>query len=144
MSRWPHPPSPRDARGTALLVTVLFLLVVTTLASGLLTFLNNSVDYFADNSREIERRYIAEGGVEKALAELRTKGAAYTGEAATSLGDGTFSIEVRRSASFDGYEIASTASLADRGTEETRILVEAVPEPDGAFRAVRWVEVTRR
>ncbi|GMU94113.1 MAG: hypothetical protein AMXMBFR4_31710 [Candidatus Hydrogenedentota bacterium] len=138
------PHSVCDARGTALLVAVMYLLVVTMLATGLLTLLNHSIDYFQDVNREVERRYIAEAGVEKALVELRTNGSAYAGENGTPLGDGAFSVEVRQSARVNGYEIVSSASLDDVGTGHTQILVDAVPESTGAFRVVRWVEVKKR
>jgi hypothetical protein len=132
--------------GTALLLTVGYLAAITIFASTFLGFLNRT----ASNRNSVERQQIclniAEGGVDKALAELRTNPNDYRGEKNTSLGAGRFSVEVEQSDQAGTYRVVSTGELFD-GTfviSRMRIIAEVTLSPNGTVRELRWSEVKKR
>ena len=132
--------------GTALLLTVGYLAAITIFASTFLGFLNRT----ASNRNSVERQQIcldiAEGGVDKALAELRNNPNDYRGEKNTSLGAGRFSVEVRRAEKERAYSIVSTGELADGAfvISRTRIIAEVTLSPNGTVRELHWSEVKKR
>ena len=132
--------------GTALLITVGYLAAMTIFASTFLGFLNRT----ASNRNSIERRQIclniAEGGVDKALAELRTNPNGYRGEKNTSLGAGRFSVEVKRGGEAGTYIILATGELADGGPvlSRARIIAEVTLSSTGTVHELHWSEVKKR
>ena len=132
--------------GTALLITVGYLAAMTIFASTFLGFLNRT----ASNRNSIERRQIclniAEGGVDKALAELRTNPNGYRGEKNTSLGAGRFSVEVKRGGEARAHSIVSTGELEDGKlvVSRARIVAEVTLSSTGTVRELHWSEVNKR
>ena len=129
--------------GSALLLTVGYLAAMTIFASTFLGFLNRTVS----NRNWAERQQIclniAEGGVDKALAELRTSPNEYRGEKDIALGAGRFSVEVKRG---DGaYLIVSTGELTDGEfvVSRARIVAEVTLSSAGTVRELRWSEVKK-
>jgi len=132
--------------GTALMITVGYLAAMTIFASTFLGFLNRT----ASNRNSVERQQIclniAEGGVDKALAELRTSPKDYRGENNTPLGAGRFSVQVETSDEAGTYRVVSTGELFD-GTfvvSSVRIIAEVTLSPNGTVRELRWSEVNKR
>jgi len=131
--------------GSALLVVVCYLAAITIFASTFLSFLNRTV---SDQRRtEIKQvtLNIAEAGVDKALAELRTRPADYRGETNISVGKGSFSVEVEPGDRRGEYRIISTAEVTNGKLvlSRTRVAANAVLSGGGAVRELRWSEVKR-
>jgi len=128
------------------MVTVGYLAAMTIFASTFLGFLNRTVS----NRNSIEREQIclniAEGGVDKALAELRANPIGYRGEKNTSLGAGRFSVEVKPVGKERTYSIISTGELEDSKlvVPRTRIVAEVTLSPTGTVQELRWSEVKKR
>ncbi len=80
-------------RGTALLLVMGLLAVVTISVGSFLSLLHASVDYTRREEARTRAVHAAEAGLEKAVAEL-CAGRSYTGETGTPVGDGTFSVSV--------------------------------------------------
>jgi len=136
----------REKGGSALLITVGYLAAMTIFASTFLAFLNRT----ASNRHQAELKQIclniAEGGVDKALAELRVRGSDYRGETNTSLGKGRFTVEVKPAAGAGAYAIVSTGEIPDgkRVVSSVRIVAEVTLSSDGTVRELRWSEVKQR
>ena len=132
--------------GTALLITVGYLAAMTIFASAFLGFLNRTVSnrYWAE-SRQICLN-IAEGGVDKALAELRISPNDYRGEKDTPLGAGRFSIDVKPADRKSTFLIVSTGELADGKlvVSRARVVAEVTLSTAGTVRELRWSEVKKR
>jgi hypothetical protein len=132
--------------GTALLITVGYLAAMTIFASTFLGFLNRTLS----NRSSIERRQIclniAEGGVDKALAELRTNPKDYRGEKNTPLGQGRFSVDVKPAGGAGTYLIVSTGELGagDLVLSRAHVVAEVTLSAAGTVRELRWSEVKKR
>jgi len=89
---------------------------------------------------------LAEGGFEKALAELRAGNGAYSGEEHAPLGAGTFSVAVQPGPGQGAYRVTATGFLRDGAVvlAKAGVAVEVVLAPDGAVRSIQWTEVRSR
>lgn len=136
----------QDRGGSALLITVGYLAAMTIFASTFLGFLNRTVS----NRHWAERRQIcfniAEGGVDKALAELRTNPNDYRGEKDTPLGVGRFSVAVEPADEAGTYHVVSTGELVDGKpvVSSARVIAEVTLASTGGVRELRWSEVRQR
>jgi len=136
----------RAKEGTALLLTVGYLAAMTIFASTFLGFLNRTLS----NRTSVERQQIclniAEGGVDKALAELRVRPNDYRGEKETPLGAGRFSVEVKPGDGTGAYLIVSTGELGEGELVVSRVQVvaEMTLSATGTVRELRWSEVKKR
>lgn len=131
--------------GSALVVTVVYLAVMTLFASTFIGYLNRTISSAGRAERKLVCIAIAEGGVDKALAELRVSRNEYRGEANTPLGKGWFSVEVEPGAGAGEYTITSTAWMLN-GTaviERARVVAETALTSSGSVRTLRWSEVKR-
>ena len=131
--------------GSALVVTVVYLAVMTLFASTFLGYLNRTISNSGRAERKLVCIAIAEGGVDKALAELRVRANEYRGESNTTLGKGRFSVEVEPGPGAGEYTITSTASMLDGSEvmEQARIVAETVLTSSGLVHTLRWSEVKR-
>jgi hypothetical protein len=139
-------PKSRAKDGSALLITVGYLAAMTIFASTFLTYLNRT----ASNRHQAELKQlclnIAEGGVDKALAELRVRESDYRGETNTSLGKGRFTVQVKPTGRAGAYVITSTGEIGDGDfvLASVRIIAEVTLSWDGTVRELRWSEVKQR
>ena len=135
----------KNSEGTALLLTLGYLAAITLFVGGFITSLHRTMDRHARNEWQQQCQGIAEGGLAKAVAELRRSAGAYRGEEATPLGDGVFSVEVSETGSAGQYRIVSIGELRDGDltTMRRRLVAEVRLDSGGVVRALRWVEMDR-
>ena len=129
--------------GSALVVTVVYLAVMTLFASTFIGYLNRTISSAGRAERKLVCIAIAEGGIDKAMAELRVRPDEYRGETNTPLGKGRFSVEVVPGA--EEYKITATAEIADGAVVmvRARVVADAVLTSSGSVRTLRWSEVKR-
>ncbi|MBI5092734.1 MAG: hypothetical protein HZB26_09875 [Candidatus Hydrogenedentes bacterium] len=98
-------------QGTALIAVIVYLVIVTSLTTTFFATVHRTMS----QARTVERRnqciYLAEAGIEKAVAELRVNAAGYRGEQDTPLGDGAFSVVVTPENRPGAYRILATGRL---------------------------------
>ncbi len=139
-------PNARAKDGSALLITVGYLAAMTIFASAFLAYLHRT----ASNRHDAELKQlclnIAEGGVDKALAELRAQGSAYRGEKDTLLGKGKFTVQVKPAGGAEAYAIVSTGEIRDGDflVSSVRIRAEVTLSSDRTVQQLRWSEVKQR
>lgn len=131
-----------EKKGSALLVTIMYLAALTMLAAAFLTLFHRTFEQWRDAECHQLCLYIAEGGIEKALAELRLDAAAYAGEEDTPLGMGSFSVEVQPGTRRDTYRVVSTAKLGEGRfvRARARLAADIVLAPDGRIAGLHWAE----
>lgn len=140
------PPKVRAKDGSALLITVGYLAAMTIVASTFLAFLNRTVSNWHQTELKQLCYNIAEGGVDKALAELRAHRDDYRGEKNTPLGKGRFTVEVRPTGRAREYAIVSTGELTDGEFVISRacVIAEATLSSTGTVLELNWSEVRQR
>ncbi len=133
-------------RGSALIITLGYLAAVTIFASVFLTLLNRTMSNFTQKETKRIAFHIAEGGMDKAIAELRHGRGDYRGEVNVPLGRGRFSVEVNRSDSPEKLQIISTGEVVDgeRVISRIRITAEVTIEPSGELRSIVWSGVGKQ
>ena len=124
--------------GTALLATVVFVIIVSIMASGFIAIVNTNLTGSNRAVHDQICRALAEAGIEKAAVTLRGD-AAYSGEAWFKLGKGEVSIDVTALAAPDCFKVTSTARYSDVDPRSLRIIAELARVGD-AIRVVRWTE----
>lgn len=136
----------RRNEGAALMLTLGYLAAITLFATAFLTSLHRTMDRSNKGYRSQQCMAIAEGGLDKAVAELRRKADAYTGEQDTPLGNGAFSVEVSKVEGLGGYRIVSSGELRHGGVvlARARIEAEARLAPGSGPVEVQWQEVHRK
>lgn len=125
-------------RGTALVLAVVALVIVTMFATALLTGYRQTKQRAGDSERQLICANLAEAGLDKAIAELRANPDAYRGEADTMLGRGTFSVEVLPSATPGQFEIRSTGAIGGGAPARAQIVATVAFDASGQLRALRW------
>jgi len=136
------PDSSQSQRGSALFVVMGYLAVIMIMSGAFFALLHVTLRHGnAAQWRQVCLN-VAEGGMDKALAELRVNRDAYRGEARTAVGDGEFSVEVTPQGR-DGYRIVSTGCLRyDRFVSaQARITAEVTLGRNGNIDNLRWLEV---
>jgi hypothetical protein len=131
--------------GSALLITVMYLAAMTLFASTFLSFLNRTISHQRRTELKQICLNIAEAGLDKALAELRTHPTDYSGESGAPLGKGRFSVEVEPREQPGEYLIVSTAQVIGGKLvlSRARIAADVLLSADGTVRELRWSEVKR-
>jgi len=134
------PATGRGERGTALMLTIGYLLAVSLFASVFLSAVHRGT------ARHMRERYvqacaaIAEGGLDKAAAVLQREPAGgYSGEEKTPLGAGWFSVTVTQ-VSAGAYHVESVGALDDRDATmgRVRIAADVVLDSAGRAKVLRW------
>ena len=132
-------------QGYALFVMLIYLSVITIMASALLHLLHVHMSAYKDSERKQVCMALAEGGIEKALVSLRADPEKYVGEKDTPLGDGRFTVTVKPDKAHGSYSIISTAELvADNFVlERTAAEVKVTFDERGGIRSLIWREVRK-
>lgn len=132
---------PGDA-GMALFLVIGFLAVLMIGSAAFFSLMNHTMSRAHTGERRQVCLNLAEGGVDKALAELCARPDSYTGEKETPLGEGAFTVEVRPGEGPGAYHVVSTGFLrAGKYTlAEARVAADVVLA-GGRVQALRWTEV---
>jgi len=135
----------RARNGSALVITVWYLTVLTILAAAFLGYLHRSMSGVTRSANKHVCLNIAEGGLDKAITELHVRPAEYRGESNTPLGQGRFSVDVTPGDKAGVYTIVATAELTDGKTviSRARIAAEAAFSSSGKLHKMTWSEVKR-
>ena len=99
--------------GSAMIAVIVYLLIVSSLSAAFFATLHRTIAQARAAEHHTQCRYLAEAGVEKALAELQVVPGTYRGERNTALGPGIFSVEVSPEAPPGAYRIHATGALTD-------------------------------
>lgn len=100
-------------RGTALIIAIGCLAVLTLFSSGFLVLLHRTADALRRDRLQQQCLILAEAGIEKAVAELRLRPDTYRGEEKTPLGTGRFSVTVERDPGPGTFWIRATGDAVD-------------------------------
>lgn len=137
-----RPTCRRTQQGSALIVVVGYLAVMTIFASGLLHLLHMHMSASIKAEREQVCLALAEGGLAKGLVALRKNIQDYRGEENTPLGEGRFSVTVTPGAAAGHFEIHAVAQLLDNDTVYARAAAQAtvILSETGDIRSLKWKE----
>jgi hypothetical protein len=137
----PQTPDPSQS-GSALFVVIGYLAVIMILSGAFFTLLHVTMRHGNASQWRQVCLDMAEGGLDKALAELREDRDAYRGEAGTALGDGEFSVEVTPQGR-DGYRIVSIGCIRYKQfvSNQARITADLTLGRNGNIDNLRWLEV---
>ena len=129
----------KSSQGSALIMAVVLIGVMSIGSAALWRYLHTTLREQTRNARTDTTQHLAEAGLEKALAILRTN-RAYEGEQDTPLGEGTFSVVVERPGATDTYRILSTGKLEDDDiVRATQTLIGDVTlDAAGTIKTYRW------
>jgi len=127
--------------GTALLATIVFVIIVSIMASGFVAIVNTNLTGSNRAAHDQICRALAEAGIEKAAVMLRAD-AHYTGESWFALGKGEVKIEVAATATPDRYSVTSSARYTEVDPRPLRIGAELARAGDSVL-VVRWLENAR-
>lgn len=129
----------KRSQGSALIMAVVLIGVMSIGSAALWRYLHSTLREQTHNARIDTTQHLAEAGLEKTLAILRTD-PAYAGEQDTPLGDGTFSVVVERPGATGTYRILSTGKLGDdivvRATQT--LVAELMLDAAGTVKTYRW------
>jgi hypothetical protein len=126
----------RDQRGSALLVALILLMVLGIGSAATWRALHFELEGTRVQGQQATAYFLAEAGLEKAVAMLRLD-PAYTGEADTPLGAGGFTVRVTPLEP-GAYHIESTGTLADVQTRQGRHVLTARLRLDPAGRLLEY------
>ena len=127
--------------GTALLATVVFVIIVSIMASGFVAIVNTNLTGSNRAAHDQICRALAEAGIEKTAVMLRSD-ANYTGEPWFAFGKGEVKIEVAATATPDRFTVTSAARYTEVDPRPLRIVAELAHAGD-SVRVVRWLENAR-
>ena len=132
----------RNNRGAAMLLALSVLAIMMISVSATLTWFHVTFKYTSAMEARQVCSHIAEAGLEKALAELRSGNTTYTGETGTAAGDGTFTVAVVPAGRSGWFALSSIGTLP-RGAKPVvvRLNEEVQLDPAGNVLAVEWKEV---
>lgn len=130
-------------RGSALMLTVVALLIVAAFSTALLMNFHRTRARSTESVRHTVCLNLAEAGIDKALVELR-RYPAYVGESGTELGDGRFNVEVSAGSAPSAYRVVSTAILDQARPTQTRITALVRFSPGGDAQILEWIEESVR
>lgn len=131
--------------GYAMILVLGYVSAVTLFAAVFLEALHLGMNEARKADRHRVCVHLADAGVDKAIASLRSQDAAYTGEQAAELGDGRFDVSVTPGESPGTFAIVSRGYLPDIDPArpvraEVVVEVEVVVDAAGA-RVVAWEEL---
>ncbi len=128
--------------GMALFLVIGLLAVLMIGSAAFFSLMNHTMSRAHTGEQRQVCLNLAEGGVDKALAELCARPNAYAGESDTLLGEGAFTVEVRPGNSPGTYQVVSTGFLRDGKYTLARAQVEAdVVIAGNRIESLRWTEV---
>jgi hypothetical protein len=110
-----------NRRGSALIFVVILLTVLGLGVTATYRYMMMSDQHARRLARNAEAAYLAEAGLEKAIAALREDPGAYRGEEKTPLGDGRFSVSVNADTMPGQYTLQATGETLD----EDKVLARA-------------------
>lgn len=117
----------RKNRGTALIVALVFLSVLSIMTTVFVSNLISSSNFESSFEAKTKSFYIAEAGLNHALWKLSQAGEEYEGETAVPFGEGYFDIVVENhSTALDAKLIISRAQLSGYADKRTLQEVQAV------------------
>ena len=133
----------RRDEGTAMIIVVGFLAVLMIGSATFFSLLHRTMSHAHGTERRQVCLNLAEGGLDKALADLRARHGVYAGEQETALGEGMFSVEVRHGSAQGVYHVTSTGFLRDGVVvlARARVAADVLLAPDGVILGLRWTEV---
>ncbi len=131
-------PNGSETRGSALLLAIVMLAVMSLGAAVVWRSLTSTTD--RQFRAELEERawHTAEAGLEKAIAALRESGTAYTGEKDTPFDRGSFTVQVIDSTP-NTYELRSDGTVHDGKVVFAERHLAATLELDASARVVRYL-----
>lgn len=133
-----------DERGAALFLVVGLLAVLTMMSTTFFAAVNQRQRASHDEEVMTAAFTIAEGGVHKALAVLQSGDRAYTGERATPLGRGQFSVRVERLERPNEYRIVSLGQPSALPTDNRIVRIESIVRMiDGDATILTWRRLRR-
>jgi len=130
-----------NQRGAALILALLLVAIMGIGCTAVWRYLHTTLSETRRYERTETVQHLAEGGLEKAVAELRAAGGRYRGEEHTPLGAGRFSVAVQPEEGKPGtYRLLSVGELEDGGHVFARRVLEADLQltPDGEVQAFYW------
>ncbi len=130
-------------QGGAIMLIVLGLLAIGSLLSAsFYTMLNSGLSDVYQRARLQTAMNLADAGLEKAVASLRTD-PAYTGEDSTRLGAGVFSVAVTAGATPASWHIVSTGVFRPNQRNvhaRARVVADLQLDAQGQVLALNWRE----
>jgi type II secretory pathway component PulK len=138
----------RQQRGAALLLALCCLAVLTIMSAAFFEDVHRAIrDQNASRWRFVAAS-LANAGMEKAIAAMNARTAAYSGETDSPLGDQadhrtTFSVEVQHDAASGRFVVVSTGLVQEGPLILGKARIEAVLErgQDQHLRVTRWKEM---
>lgn len=126
-------------RGSALLIAIVLVAALSIGAAAVIRLTHITLRESGKDAKTEVARQLAEAGVDKAVAMLRTN-PAYTGEERSPLGAGRFTVAVLRDG--EAFAISSVGEVLFRRDVMRRAVLEArlVLDPSGKVRSFNWGE----
>lgn len=116
----------RSRNGFAMIYAVAYAGVVMAFAAAFLLYFNRTQDGLYRAHQAQMGRDVAEGGLEKAVAELRKAPTDYHGETNSPLGDGRFTVTVEPGDSPQAYRITAVGDILSGAFVTSHIRAYAV------------------
>lgn len=138
--RWGSLAMTASNSGSALLLAVLLVAIMGIGSTALWRLLHSTLAEGRRYEKSEMALHLAEAGLEKAVAELRSQPDTYRGETDTQLGRGRFSVAVQPGPHPGEYRLESTGKLTDGGVAFARKTLEAelTLTNSGAVRVFHW------
>lgn len=128
-----------DVRGSALLAVVVFVIIVSIMASSFIAVVNTNLGGANRATHDQVCRALAEAGVEKAAVMVRAD-PAYRGESWFGIGKGEVSVEVVAATVANRFTVTSTARFSAVDPRPIRIVADISRAVD-SVRVGRWQEL---
>lgn len=132
-----------NQRGTALIFALAVLVILSIGTSALWSQLHSNLQQQRIAWHQEQAFHLAEAGLEKAVAMLRTGSDAYQGETQTELGPGHFTVTVQPGAEPNSFVIESRGVLDNAAYhyDRARLRARLRLAPNGQVRAYAWESV---
>ena len=129
----------RSNEGAVLLTAIILLAVLGVGAASVWSMLHRNLDAVHHQHRLEGVQYLAEAGLEHAIARLQTD-RSFTGVKDVPLGDGRYTVVVQRGDGPDSFVLASTGAITDGPLvlREQRLTAQLRLAENGAIRAYTW------
>lgn len=130
-------------RGTALIFALVVVFILSVGTSVLWRQLHMNLEEQRRAWHREQAFQLAEAGLDRAIAQLRARGAAYTGESGVPLGAGHYSVSVSAGDSPGAYVIESTSRLefATAGMDRAGLRGRVRLAPDGSVLTYTWTPI---
>lgn len=137
-----HPTSiARRDGGSALILVLGYLVVVTVLGAAFFVGVHRAINASMTREHHAVCLYLAEGGLDKAIAEVLAHLDNYTGESETRLGDGYFSTTIEGVPSSGRFSVVATSRLGGQDSVLARARLRAdVGVEAGRVVSLAWRE----